>query len=181
MYDLSMSYVVIGYPKLDPKDYDWIQSIRKKYDLRQYSVVKPHVTFIFPTSKLDSKSLIEHVSTKGTVIKAFQVKFDSARVIEDDSKTYFHAFLIPSIGYEEINFLHDILYTGLLKSELRLDIPFIPHLGIANDTDETVMDKLATIINKDSISISGTIDSLSVCEYDGNKVTDLQTIDLVRE
>ena len=176
-----MSYVVIAYPKISASDYEWIQSIRKLYDTRQYSVVKPHVTLVFPTSKPNKESLIEHARSKVTILKAFDIKFDSALVVEDDSKTYFHAFLIPSLGFDEITFLHDISYTEYLESELRTDIPFIPHLGIGNDDDKKVMEELANKINNQGVSISGKIDQLTVAEYDGKKVRDLQIIDLVTD
>jgi len=176
-----MSYVVIAYPKISASDYEWIQSIRKLYDTRQYSVVQPHVTLVFPISKPNKESLIEHVRSKVTILKAFDIKFDSALVVEDDSKTYFHAFLIPSLGFDEITFLHDISYTEYLESELRTDIPFIPHLGIGNNDDKKVMEELANKINNQGVSISGKIDQLTVAEYDGKKVRDLQNIDLVTD
>jgi len=173
-----MSYVVLAYPKIAANDYEWVQSIRKQYDPRQYTVVKPHVTIVFPTSKLDKASLITHVRSKVTTLKAFDIKFESSIVVEDDSKTYYHAFLIPSLGYDEITFLHDISYTESLESELRSDIPFIPHLGIGNDDDRNVMEKLAGKINNRGVTISGRINQLTVAEYDGSKVKDLQCIDL---
>jgi len=176
-----MSYVVIAYPKISASDYEWIQSIRKQYDPRQYTVVKPHVTIVFPTSKLNKESLIKHVRDKATILKAFGIKFDSSIVVEDDSKTYYHVFLIPSLGFDEITFLHDIAYTESLESELRRDIPFIPHLGIGNDDDKKVMEHLADKINKQGLTISGKIEQLTVVEYDGKKVRDLHNIDLVTD
>jgi len=175
-----MSYVVVGYPKIDVTDFDWIQNIRQQYDLMQFTVVKPHVTFVFPTTKLEKDTLVDHVKSKSSGIKAFQVKLDSAKIVEDDSKTYFHAFLIPSIGLEEITQLHDVLYTDSLEGELRLDIPFIPHLGIGNNPNKKIMEELVNTINKPGISIAGEIDTLTVSEYDGSKVIDVQQIPLVR-
>lgn len=171
---------MIGYPKIDSTSFGWIQNFRHRYDIMQYTVVKPHVTFVFPTTKLDREVLINHVKSKVSSTKAFQIRLDSAKIVEDDSKTYSHAFLIPSVGFEAITQLHDTLYTDLLKSELRLDIPFIPHLGIGNSPNEKIMEELVNTINKDGISISGEIDTLTVSEYDGSKVIDIQQVPLVK-
>jgi hypothetical protein len=114
-YDSSMSYVVIAYPKISYADFDWIQTIRQEYDLRQFNVVKPHVTFV----------------------------------------------------------LHDALYTGALESEMRLDIPFIPHMGIGNNQDEKVIQKLVDDVNANKVSIAGAIEELTIAEYDGSKLVDI--------
>lgn len=68
-----MSYVVIGYPNIDSTDLDWIQDIRQKHDFMQFTDVKPHVTFIFPTAKLDKGALINHVMSKLVALKHFKL------------------------------------------------------------------------------------------------------------
>lgn len=173
-----MTYVVIAYPKITDADFELIQHIREQYDLRQFSVVKPHVTFIFPTQKLNNDELTMHVRNKAEGFKSFRVAFDTVKVVEDHSKMYFHAFLIPSDGSNEIIKLHDAFYTDALKSELRADIPFIPHLGIGNDDSEQTMKDLAKRLSADGISINGQISELTVAEFDGTKVVDITKIPL---
>jgi hypothetical protein len=106
------------------------------------------------------------------------VRLTKAIVVEDDSKTFFHTFLIPSEGEREIITLHDKLYTDELASELRLDIPFIPHVGIATNQDEAVMQKLADKINRNGVNISGTIEALTIASYDGKQVRDERFVTL---
>lgn len=173
-----MSFVVIAYPKISPEDFKWIQGIRKENDPIMYNVVKPHVTFIFPTIKLNLNELTDHVKNHLNGFEAFPVTFDSTKVIEDDSKTYTHTFLVPSEGFDEITKLHDLLYTDDMTSELRLDIPFVPHIGIGTNLEKAEMDELAKNISDSGKTISGTINELEVCGYDGKKVTDLFTINL---
>jgi 2'-5' RNA ligase len=86
-----MSNVVLGYPKINQTDFDWIQAIRKTDD-RQYEIVKPHVTFIFPTTKLAEDELATHVRRKVASIKRFNITLSKAVVIEDDSKNSFIRF-----------------------------------------------------------------------------------------
>lgn len=173
-----MSYVVIAYPEISKIDFELIQEIREKYDLRQFNVVKPHVTFVFPTAKLDEPALINHVKQSFEVTKAFSVVFSSLKVVEDHSKSYFHIFLVPSVGSKQIVQLHDALYSGDLESELRHDIPFIPHLGIANDTDRKVMDRLVDKLSDELPNIHGQINKLILAKYDGNIVTDIMDFPL---
>jgi len=173
-----MSFVVIAYPKIDQNDYKWIQGVRKENDPVMFSVVKPHVTFIFPTNKLDATSLAKHVKEHLAGFKSFPVVFDSTKVVEDDSKTYTHTFLVPSVGFDDINKLHDLLYVDEMASELRLDIPFVPHLGIGTNADKDAMQALAKSITKSGKSVSGTINELVVGEYDGKKVTDIAVVSL---
>lgn len=173
-----MSFVVIAYPKITLEDYEWIQNIRKEHDTNMFGVVKPHVTFVFPTNKLNANSLTKHVKEHVTGFKAFPIKLDSTKVVEGDSKVFTHTFLVPSTGYEQVNELHDQLYVDGLASELRSDIPFVPHLGIGANSDKKVMEELAEFISKSGKSISGTIDELVVCEYDGKKVIGITTVPL---
>lgn len=169
-----MASLVIAYPEIDIEDFNWIQEIRKSHDLIYFNVVKPHVTLVFGTEKLDSQQLTDFVTIKTNNVRSFPIRFDSTRVVEDDSKNFFHLFLVPSIGYKEIQLLHEILYTDILKSELRLDIPFIPHVGNGTNTSETEMISLSDSL-KGKV-IDGTLDKLTVVEYDGNSVRDIEEI-----
>lgn len=173
-----MSFVVIAYPKISRQDYDWIQGIRKDNDPVMFNVVKPHVTFVFPTTKLNAEELAAHVKSHLNGFKAFPVVFNQTKVVEDDSKTYTHAFLVPSVGFDDITKLHDLLYVDDMASELRLDIPFVPHLGIGTNPNKDAMDDLAKSIADSGKSISGTINELVMAEYDGKKVTNLTSVAL---
>jgi len=166
-----MSNVVLGYPKISPPDFDWIQAIRKTDD-RQFEIVKPHVTFVFPTTKLAEDELVTHVHKKVAGVDRFKITLSKAVVVEDDSKKFFHTFLVPSEGYDEVITLHALLYTGDLSSELRADIPFIPHVGIASNENEATMQALADKLNATGINIAGSIDELTVAEFDGKRVHD---------
>ena len=173
-----MAYLVLAYPDIEQSDYDWIQSVRKKEDKRYYGVVDPHFTILFPSNKLNLDDFILHAKKNTGGFQAFEISLDSARVVEDDSKEFFHAFLIPSNGFDEINKLHDALYTGSLESELRHDIPFIPHVGIGTNKDRREIKKLVDDINTSNKRITGSVNKLSVVEYDGKRVVNIQVLPL---
>jgi hypothetical protein len=171
-----MSNVVISYPVLPTSDFDRIQNLRKIHD-RLYEVVSPHFTFVFPTTKLSIEDLVAHTKLKAADAHKIAIVLTKAIVVEDDSKKFYHTFLVPSDGEKEVTTLHDVLYTGALASELRLDIPFIPHVGIGSG-DAAAMKKLADEVNVEGVNIQGSIDTLVVANYDGKTVNDVERIQL---
>lgn len=173
-----MAYLALAYPDISQSDYDWIQAIRKDHDERYFDVVEPHFTLVFSTDKLSLEDFVEHVKEKISTFRVFEIRLDSAKVVEDDSKDFYHEFLIPSVGFDEINKIHDELYTGLLESELRHDIPFIPHVGIGTSDEKVEADKVVRMIEQADRRIEGTVSKITIVEFDGKKVTDLQTIPL---
>lgn len=173
-----MAYLVLAYPKISKTDYNWIQGTRKKEDKRYYGVVEPHITIVFATDRLDLTELTTHVKDATQDFKSFDILLDSTKTVKDDFQDIYHAFLIPSKGYDEITKLHDVLYTGALESELRQDLPYIPHVGIGTNQIEKPVKELAEQIENDGKKIAGSINELTIVEYDGTKVVDLKTISL---
>jgi hypothetical protein len=55
-----------------------------------------------------------------------------ATVGDADFMDHAHLFLIPDEGFSKFVKLHDAFYRGLLEPKLRLDLPFVPHIGIAS-------------------------------------------------
>lgn len=176
-----MAYLALAYPDINQADYDWIQDIQKKRDKRYFDVVQPHFTLVFSTNKLSLEDFTQHIIEKAERFQAFEISLDSAKVVEDDSKEFFHEFLIPSKGFDEINKIHDELYTGLLESELRHDIPFIPHVGIGTSDDRQEAEEVVSMVMQAQRPIIGTVSKITIVEFDGKKVIDLKTIHLNKE
>lgn len=173
-----MAKVVVAFPKFEQKDLDWIQSIRKEKDLLYYDVIDPHFTIVFPVfTNISDADFIAHIENKAADFKSFDFELTKAILNKDAFNEYWHAFLVPDKGDREIIALHDLMYEGLLRPELRLDIPFISHIGIANDKDQSKMKILIAKLNKDEIKISGRIDSLDICQFD-EKITTIKKINL---
>jgi 2'-5' RNA ligase len=85
-----------------------------------------------------------------------------------------HAFLTPDEGFSEIVRLHDGLYTGPLADELRLDLPFIPHVGIASTPSLEECKAIVDRLNKERFEIRGQVDALDVIGYDGTRVWNIE-------
>ncbi|OGU54814.1 MAG: hypothetical protein A2V66_06935 [Ignavibacteria bacterium RBG_13_36_8] len=171
-----MSLLVLSYPEIEKKDYDWIQSIRESHDERYYKVVEPHFTIVFPTFNIDKNIFINHIISKTKKIKPFYFVLRCAMIVKDSFSDYTDVFLIPEEGFRIFIKLHDLLYTGPLTKELRLNIPFIPHLGVANNKDAKKCKKLADKLNGQKIEIAGSINSLDIVWHEGENTNTLKKI-----
>ncbi len=174
-----MLFLVLAYPKLADKDLLWVESIRKAHDKLYAEVVKAHFTFVFPVT-IQQEQLASHVKKIALSEKSFKFVLKCATLVDDAFNDYMHVFLVPDEGYSDSVKLHNKLYTGILAPELRLDIPFIPHIGIGNSLEAQECKKLADDLNKENFSISGKIDTLSLVRYEANKIDTIEEFVLSR-
>ena len=173
-----MALLVIAYPRMAAADLAWIQAIRARHDERYFQLVAPHLTLVFAVGGMAQDVLVEHVRRQVAAVKPLSFVARCAIVVEDDSKRFSHVFLVPDEGLSEIVRLHDRLYTGVLAPSLRLDITFIPHLGVGNATDARACKALADELNAQDFRLSGLIDTLDVVCYEHNKVETVAQIAL---
>jgi hypothetical protein len=171
-----MSLLVIAYPEIEKKDYAWIQSVREKHDERFYKVVEPHFTFVFPVFNIKENDFIAHVNSVAKKFNEFYFVLRCAQIVKDSFSEYTDVFLIPEEGYRIFVKLHDSLYTKILTEELRLDIHYVPHLGIANNLDAYKCKKIADEINKANIEIVGAIKKLEIISYENDSVEKIKSI-----
>jgi hypothetical protein len=94
----------------------------------------------------------------------------------DDSNDNYYVFLVPDEGYSAISRLHDQLYTGPFARFHRLNIPYIPHIGIATIPDAQQIKKLCDDLNRTKLNIAGILNHITICAYDGKRITDLERI-----
>lgn len=171
-----MSLLVIAYPTLSPDDTNRIQNFRALHDRLYYDVVPPHFTLVFPVSNWSQEKFIREIKSRAFVVQTFSFVLRCATVNKDSFSPHYHTFLVPDEGYSHFVKLHDLLYSGLLSNDLRLDIDYIPHIGVGNDTDPQTCKRLANDWNASGFGIRGEINSLTVVNYEHNKVSPLEVI-----
>lgn len=137
-----MSLLVLGYPKFKKEDFEWIQDIRSKYDIRYYNIVNPHFTIVFLVFNCKPKEFIENIVRKTSKAKKINFILKCAVTVKDSFSSYTDVFLVPDEGYSNIVKLHDKLYSGILQNELRLDIPFIRHIGVGGSENPNEANQL---------------------------------------
>ena len=173
-----MALALVCFPTLSSEDFSRIQGIRKVHDRLYFDVIDPHIPIVFPTENIEKAEFIEHIGAKIGSIPPFDVVFRCAVVGDPDFQEHAHAFLVPDEGFSDIVRLHDLLYTGPLRTELRLDLPFVPHVGIANTREAKDCKDIVDAINAEAFEIFGKVDQLDVISFDGTSVARLERIEL---
>jgi 2'-5' RNA ligase len=171
--------VTVAYPEITDQDFEWIQSIREEFDDVYFGVIEPHFTFVFPFETENEPEFIQEIEELVKNQKPINFELDHAVAVEDHTKQFWHGFLVPTKGTDEITKLHDLLYSQKLKPQLREDIPFIPHLGIASSPDQASINSLIKKLNTKKRVVAGTISKLTICRYADNTITNIKEIDLV--
>ncbi len=171
-----MAYLVLAYPEISKSDFDLIQNFRKKNDELFYSVVNPHFTIVFPVFDQSEADFISEIKKQAKNLNKFDFVLRCATINKDAFNEYFHAFLVPDEGYSNIVKIHDKLYSGMLKDNLRLDLDFVPHIGIGNSVDKFICKKMVDEWNKDEFEIKGKVSSLKIVDYENNLVREIEEI-----
>ncbi len=173
-----MAICVVSYPTLSSEDFDWIQSIRRQHDHLFFDVVAPHFTIVFPTDDVEESILIEHVTQNLCTVTAFDFVCRCAILGDLSYMEHAHIFLVPDEGFSNLVRLHDQLYTGVLKTQLRLDLPYIPHIGVASIANVSAGKVLVDQLNCEEFELRGRVDTLDVIGYDGEKTWGIQSYSL---
>ncbi len=173
-----MAFGVLAYPRIANQDYERIQRFRKAHDALYFDLAQPHFAFVFPVENISANEFVEEVTKKAKGFATIPFEIKCATVNKDAFLEYFHLLLVPDQGYSDIVKLHDRLYSDRLFDELRLDIDFIPHMGIGNAKDKYLVKNWVDVWNADNFSIKGVIERLTVIDYDGENLEDICHIPL---
>ena len=144
-----------------------------------FIAIEPHFTLVFPLTDIDRATLISHVQQSIQGVQSFEFILRCAVLSNDAFSDYTHVFLVPDEGYSKIVNLHDRLYTAVLAGKLRLDIPFIPHIGIANSLSARSCKELVDRLNRQQFELRGRIDKLDIIWSEGDLVETIESINLV--
>jgi hypothetical protein len=174
-----MAYLVIAYPELAKNDFDRIQHYREENDKLFFNVVAPHFTIVFPIFGMAENEFINEVRLQVTNIEKFSFKIRCSTINKDSFSHYYHAFLVPDEGFSNIVKLHDKIYSDKLKGNLRLDIDFIPHIGIGNSLDKGFCKSMVDEWNRNDFLIAGSVNKLTIVNYENDKgITEIENINL---
>ncbi|WP_348824418.1 2'-5' RNA ligase family protein [Flavobacterium aestuarii] len=173
-----MAYLVVAYPELTINDFDKIQKYRELNDKLFFNVVKPHFTIVFPVFDITESEFIDEIKLQANSIEKITFNIKCSTINKDAFSDYYHSFLVPDEGFSRIIRLHDKLYSDKLKDNLRLDIDFVPHIGIGNSLDKHLCKAMVDEWNKNDFSIAGTISELTIVKYENGIVENIEKIRL---
>jgi len=171
-----MKLMVVAYPELASHDVEKIQRCRRDHDQPFHKIVEPHFTFVFPIEEFSVEDFIAEAEKCTAGSKSISFVIRCATVNKNAFNELYHTFLVPDEGYSDIIKLHDKLYSGKFLRHLRLDLDFIPHIGISNSPDKRVCKTIADEWNHTDFEINGRITALDVIAFDGHAVTPLKKV-----
>jgi 2'-5' RNA ligase len=155
-----MTLAIVAYPQMSDDDRRWIEEFRRAHD-PQSSLIAAHFTLVFPV-EVPTDDLVEHARAVLNNVQGLSFVLGRARTVKSVGGQGAHVFLVPDHGATQIIDLHDRLYSGLLESHLRTDIPFIPHITVAAHVDVDECERLAAILNEQSREIRGEVTGVDV-------------------
>jgi 2'-5' RNA ligase len=173
-----MPLFVVAYPSFSEADRDWLDAVRAVHDAAKHRLVPPHVTLVFGTSAVDAPALEALVAAVARELQPFLTSFPEVRAVRDALSPASHVMLVADEGRDVLHALHDRLYEGPLAPDLRADIPFVPHITVAQCDAFSAAEALAKRLSAERPSLEGSIGWLSVLTVEGNAVVDTRAIAL---
>jgi 2'-5' RNA ligase len=170
--------VGLAYPELNRDDREAIVEFRRLHDQAFFDVVNEHWTLIFPISGVSKEDLSRHIVQVVSRHAPIDFVIRYAIVHDDDFSDNYYIFLVPDEGFSAISRLHNDLASGVLQRFRRIDLPYVPHIAVATSKDVWHLKQLVGNWNETKRDISGRIKEITLSDYDGKKVRDLQTFKL---
>jgi len=167
----------LAYPTLSEADTYFIQQFRAEHDTR-HNVVDPHFTMVFGCNAVAEAEYLQHIAAVAQNHFAINFSCRYAMLGADDQNKTAYVYLVPDEGYSQLSLLHDSLYTGVLSSHLRLDIPFVPHITIGTLADRLAAKQLCDVLNERGLCIQGSVSALTVGALENGKVNNLASLKL---
>jgi 2'-5' RNA ligase len=163
----------VSYPVVSPESSALISRFRERHDARQHQVVDAHFTLVFGCDAVPLPEYTAHVAEVAAASRAITFSCRYAMLGADDESETAYVYLVPDEGYAEVSLLHDRLYTGPLRTHLRLGLPYIPHITIGTLDNRGHAKALCDELNQRSVCIEGCLQSLSVGTVEGSRFHNL--------
>jgi 2'-5' RNA ligase len=133
---------------------------------------------LFFPEEVKHEEFIEEIECAVWNFSQITFSMESAVVHKDSLSEYYYTFLLISNGREIISQMHDHIYGNKLSIHLKNEIPYLPHMTIGSSLDKSEMDSIADEWNGRPIGIQGMIDTISILQFEADKITHLRDIRL---
>jgi 2'-5' RNA ligase len=173
---VALSHAVVTYPRISDADRAWIESVRQTHD-PQFDLIRAHFTLVFP-APIPAAVLSDVVENAVGEQLSFRIEMTRAIAHWDPFSSRGYVFLVPSLGGDTIDALHQRLYEGSLRPYRRTDVPYLPHLTIAQKTSFAECLELADALSRAGLYVGAAIDQLHVVCVANTVVTSVGVFDL---
>jgi hypothetical protein len=168
----------LAFPSLSASDAAFIEGFRADHQAGQGALVAAHFTMVFGCSTVPRDEYMQHVESIAGASRPVRFTCRYAMLGADDEDATAYVFLVPNEGFAELSLLHDRLYTGVLSTHLRLDIPFIPHITIGMLAERQAAKSLCDALNRRHVNIDGSVESLTVGLRESGKIQSIARFEL---
>ncbi len=171
------SLYTLAFPLLEHQDAAWIDAFREAHD-PQHAIVATHFTLVFGSDKVSEKTYLEHVEAVSA--SAYPIDFTCryAMLSTEPGSARGLMFLVPDEGFSGLSLLHDRLYEGPLSANLRLDLPFVPHITIGASGDRADARRRCDELNSRPFCVQGRVAELVVVANEGGMLRTIGTYPL---
>lgn len=185
----------LALPEFSAADAEFIARFRRQHDAL-VDMVLPHFTLVFACSAVPLEDYLAHVAQVTQVAQPAQpaqltqlthmasgqqaINFciRHAQLGTDDVDDTAYVFLVPDEGHAALALLHDALYRGPLAPQLRLDLPYTPHVTIGRLRDRPRAKALVDELNTGGICLHGRVQALQVMAREGDVLKPLAVLEL---
>lgn len=161
---MNATLYTIAYPDCADADLRTIDAWRAAHDPAGHALVRPHFTLVFACNAVDECTYLAHVAAVAARSAAISFHCRYAMLGADAHSPRAHAYLVPDEGHGALSLLHDALYSGPLADQLRLDIPYTPHITVGSFESAAVARHWCAERNRAGVSVPGRVASLWVGE-----------------
>lgn len=173
-----LSHAVVAYPRFSDADTSWIESTRQRHD-PQFHLIPAHFTLVFP-APVPAVLLSDVVEKAVGEQLPFRVEITRAIAHWDPLTSHGYVFLVPSLGGDTLDALHQRLYEGSLRPYLRIEAPYLPHMTVAQKTSFAECLELADALSRTGLCVGAAIDQLHVVSVAPSVVTSAGVFDFKR-
>jgi len=159
---LNPTLYTVAYPDCAAQDLHGVDRWRAAHDPAGHALVRPHFTLVFACDAVDPATYLAHVASVATRTAPVAFHCRYAMLGADAISPRAHAYLVPDEGYAALSLLHDALYSGPLQDQMRLDLPYTPHITVGTFESAMQARQWCTERNQAGVSLPGRVAALWV-------------------
>ncbi|MDU8909645.1 2'-5' RNA ligase family protein [Aestuariicoccus sp. MJ-SS9] len=166
---------VLAYPEFERGVAQGIDRFRSLHEPDRARMVRPHITLVFGSRREDADTLLGLCEDVSRTTPKLTIAFSGTKVAWDPFDKAHKLFLTCGRGARTLTALHRRLYEGPHRHDLRSDLPYAPHMTVATNADQTVIEGL-DVADIGALPITGTVKALELVEATGDRLNARATI-----
>ena len=166
---------VLAYPEFEPNSARQINHFRSRHEPERAKLVPPHVTLVFGLKDRNPRDILTLCERVVENARRLTIEFTSSELAYDPFEHRHKLLLLCGKGGDALISLHNQIYDGLHRIELKPGIGYRPHMTVATHVDRAIIERLE-VVEVGTFPISATINSLEMVELAHGNLNNLASI-----